>query len=145
MFVSHAQSLSHVQLFVTFWTVACQAPLSVGFFRQEHCSGLPFPPPWDLPNPGIKPASHVSPALQADSIPLSHRTMLYLHCVTWLQTAQRSPPVFHSRRQQHPMKSHGREKATSHPGLTVPSDPNNWPGLLSTSVTLPPAHRSPWQ
>ena len=37
------------------WTVACQAPLSVGFSRQEYCSGLPFPSPGDLPNPGIKP------------------------------------------------------------------------------------------
>ena len=58
--------------FATPWTIARQAPLSVGFFRQEHCSGLPFPPPGDLPDPGIKPASHVSPALQADSISLSH-------------------------------------------------------------------------
>ena len=50
--------LSHVQLFVTPWTVAHQAPLSVGFSRQEYWSGLPFPSPGDLPNPGIK--SHVS-------------------------------------------------------------------------------------
>jgi len=41
----------------------------MGFFRQEYWSGLSFPPPWDLPNPGIKPASPVSPALQADSLP----------------------------------------------------------------------------
>ena len=46
------------------WTVACQAPLSMGFSRQEYWSGLPFPSPGDLPNPGIKPGS---PALQADS------------------------------------------------------------------------------
>ena len=45
---------SHVWLFVTLWTVACQAPLSMGFSRQEHWSGLPWPPPGDLPNPGIK-------------------------------------------------------------------------------------------
>ena len=50
--------------------VACQAPLSMGFLRQEHWSGLPFPPPGDLPNPGIKPTSPVSPAWQADSIQL---------------------------------------------------------------------------
>jgi len=55
--------LSRVQLFVTPWTVACQAPLSVGFSRQEYWSGLPFPPPGDLPNPGIEPISPVSPAL----------------------------------------------------------------------------------
>ena len=47
------------------WTVARQAPLSVGFSRQEYWSGLPFPSPGDLPNPGIKPGS---PALQADPL-----------------------------------------------------------------------------
>ena len=51
---------------LTPWTVACQAPLSMGFFRQEYWSGLPFPSPGDLPNPGIEPRS---PALQADSLP----------------------------------------------------------------------------
>ena len=55
--------------FATLWTVACQAPLSMGFSRQEYCSELPFPPPGDLPNPGIEPTS---PALQANSLPLSH-------------------------------------------------------------------------
>ena len=53
------QSLSHVRLIVTPWTVACQTPLSMGFFRQEKWSGLPFPPPGDLPDSGIKPASSV--------------------------------------------------------------------------------------
>ena len=55
--------LSRVQLFVTPWTVAHQAPLSKGFSRQEHWSGLPFPPPGDLPDPGAEPASLTSPAL----------------------------------------------------------------------------------
>ena len=50
--------LSGVRLFSTLWSVAHQAPLSMGFSRQEYWSGLPFPPPGDLPNPGIKP--HVS-------------------------------------------------------------------------------------
>ena len=54
---------------MTLCSVAGQAPLSMGFPRQEYWSGLPCPPPGDLPNPGIK---HVSPALQADSLPLSH-------------------------------------------------------------------------
>ena len=67
-----AQSLSRVQLFVTQWTVACQAPLSLGFSRQEYWSGLPFPPPGDLPDPGIELASPESPALQVDSLLLSH-------------------------------------------------------------------------
>ena len=60
---------SRVQLFVTLWPVAHQAPLSMGFSRQEYWSGLPCPPPGDLPDPGIKPGS---PALQADSLLLSH-------------------------------------------------------------------------
>ena len=55
--------LSRVQLFATPWTAARQAPLSVGFSRQEHCSGWPCPPPGDLPHPGIEPASLMSPAL----------------------------------------------------------------------------------
>ena len=60
------QLLSCIQLFVTPWTVAHQASLSMGFSRQEDWSGLPCPPQGDLPDPGIKPAS---PALQADSLP----------------------------------------------------------------------------
>ena len=54
---------SDVWLFAIPWTVACQAPLSVGFSRQEYWSGLPCPPPGDLPNPGIKPGSLISRAL----------------------------------------------------------------------------------
>ena len=53
-------------------TAALQAPPSLGFSRQEHWSGLPFPPPGHLANPGIEPASPVARALQADSLPLSH-------------------------------------------------------------------------
>ena len=52
------------------WTVACQAPLSMGFSRQEYWGGLPFPSPRDLPDPGIEPES---PALQADSLPTELR------------------------------------------------------------------------
>jgi len=55
--------LSHVQLFGTPWTVASQIPLSMGFSRQEYWSGLPFPPPGDLPHPEIKPTFPKSPAL----------------------------------------------------------------------------------
>ena len=52
-----------LSFFVTPWTVARQAPLSMGFPRQEYWSGLPFPPPGDLANPGIEPVSVLSPAL----------------------------------------------------------------------------------
>ena len=63
---SHAYMLScfsHVWLFATPWTVAHQAPLSMGFSRQEYWSGLPFPPPGDLPKPGIEPIPLMSSAL----------------------------------------------------------------------------------
>ena len=63
--VLNVKSLSHVQLFVTPWTVTYQVPLSIGFSRQEYWSGLPFPPPGDLPNPGVEPRS---PTLQADAL-----------------------------------------------------------------------------
>ena len=54
---------SHVRLFVTLWTVAHQAPLSMGFSRQEYWSGLPLSTSGDLPDPGIKPGLLMSPAL----------------------------------------------------------------------------------
>ena len=60
------KSLSHVRLFETPWGVAHQAPLSMGFSRQEYWSGLPFPSAGDLPDPGIEPQS---PELQADVLP----------------------------------------------------------------------------
>ena len=60
-------SISHVTLFVTLQTVACQASLSMEFSRQEYWSGLPFPSPEDLPDPGIKPGYPIE--LQADSLP----------------------------------------------------------------------------
>ena len=56
----------HSPLFETPWTISLQAPLSMGFSRQKYWSGLPCPPPGDLPNPGIKPRS---PSLRADSLP----------------------------------------------------------------------------
>ena len=58
--------LSHVQFFVTPWTVACQSPLSMEFSRVEYLNVLPFPSPGDHADPGIK---HVSSALQAESLP----------------------------------------------------------------------------
>ena len=61
--------LSCVKLFVTLWTVACQTPQSMEFSRQECWSGLPCPPPGDLPYPRNEPASPMSPTLQADSLP----------------------------------------------------------------------------
>ena len=60
------KSFSHVQLFGNSWTIAYQAPLSMEFSRQEYWSGLPFPSPGDLPDPGIELRS---PTLQADTLP----------------------------------------------------------------------------
>ena len=62
---SEVKSLSRVRLFATPWTVAHQAPPSMEFTRQEYWSGLPFPSPGDLPNPGMEPRS---PTLQADAL-----------------------------------------------------------------------------
>ena len=69
------KSLSRVQLFATPWTVAYQAPPSMGFSRQEYWSGLPFPSPGDLPNPGIEPRS---PALEANALTSATREALVL-------------------------------------------------------------------
>ena len=62
--------------FATLWTVVHQAPLSMGFPKQENWSGLPYPPPGDLPDPGIEPELPVSPHCQADSLPLSRQGSL---------------------------------------------------------------------
>ena len=73
--IMYACFLSHFscgRLFETPQTVAHQSPLLVEFSRQNYWSGLPFPTPGNLPNPGIEPASPVSPELQVDSLPLSH-------------------------------------------------------------------------
>ena len=65
----YACMLSQVRFFETLWTVAWQAPLSVGFSRQEYWSQLPFPPPGDLPDSGIKLVPPAFPAFQVDSLP----------------------------------------------------------------------------
>ena len=69
------KSLSRVRLFATPWTVAYQAPPSMGFSRQECWSGLPFPSPGDLSDPGIEPGS---PALQTDALPSEPPVKLYI-------------------------------------------------------------------
>ena len=66
LFILVVKSFSRVRLFLTPWTVAHQAPPSVGFSRQEYWSGLPFPSPGDLPHPGTE---FGSPAWQADALP----------------------------------------------------------------------------
>ena len=68
----HAKYLQSC-LTLTVWTIARQDPMSMGFSRQEYRSGLPCSPSGVFPDPGIEPTSSVSPALQVDSLPLSHR------------------------------------------------------------------------
>ena len=79
--------------FVTPWTVARQVPLSLGFPRQEYWGGLPFPSPGVLPDPGIKPQSPVSPALQADSLPaIRHSAKSEMNCPSSLDFEACEPP-----------------------------------------------------
>ena len=68
---------SHVQLFASLWTVACQAPVSMEFSRKAYWDGLPCPPPGDLPDPGVKFMSPEAPALQVNSLPLHHQRSPY--------------------------------------------------------------------
>ena len=72
---------SHVGLLVTPWTVACQAPLSMGFSRQEYSGGLPCPLLGDLPNPGTEPASLMSPALAGGFFTTSASWEAQLSCM----------------------------------------------------------------
>ena len=88
------KSLSRVRLFATPWTVAYQAPRSMGFSRQEYWSGLPFPSPGDLPNPGIEPGS---PALQTDTLPSEPLGSLSL--LQWIfLTQELNQGILHCRR-----------------------------------------------
>ena len=66
--------VGHVQFFATPWPVACQAPMSMEFSRQEYCNGLPFPPPGDLPGPRIELVSLASPELAGGFL---------TNCATW--------------------------------------------------------------
>ena len=77
---------------VTLWTLACQAPLSVGFSRQEYWSGLPCPLPGDLPDPGIEPVSLTLLPWQVDSLPLSHQGSLAL--TIWTIVSKVMPLLF---------------------------------------------------
>ena len=81
-YTSELSCFSHVQLFVILLTVAHEAPLSMGFSRQEYCSGLPCPLPGDLPDPGNEPKSLMSPALAGGFFTISTtwgRFLLAIH------------------------------------------------------------------
>ena len=74
-----AQVISHVRLFATQQTVACQAPLSMGFSRQEYWSGVLCPPPGDLPDPGIEPGSLMCPALAGGFFTTNAEALIYVY------------------------------------------------------------------
>ena len=76
--------LSHVRFFATPWTVAHQALLSIGFPKQEYWSGLPFPPPGNPPDPGIKPALPASPVLAGGFLTTEPRGKPNLTSTNWL-------------------------------------------------------------
>ena len=82
--------LSHIWLFATALTAACQAPLSMGFPRQEYWSGLPFPSPGDLSNPGIETRSPVAPALAGEFFNTEPPVKPVWH-ILWTQSNE---PVF---------------------------------------------------
>ena len=86
-------SCSVVSDSATPWTVAHPAPLSMGFPRQGHWSGLPCSPPGDLPNPGIEPVSLMSPALQADYLLLIHQG--HPHSVIYSYQKKKKPLWIH--------------------------------------------------
>ena len=95
----------------TLWAVACQAPLSMGFSRQEYWSGLPFSSPGDLPDPGIEPGS---PALQEDSLPTElhgkpYDSLIILPKIVWF-TLMKKIPFF-------PVIMNKNKKSHSHCGF----------------------------
>ena len=73
LYMYYISYVMHVLSHVLLWTVACQAPLSMGFPRQKYWSGLPFPSPGDLPNPGNEPASLV---VVGNALPLSNQAVV---------------------------------------------------------------------
>ena len=92
--------------FVTPWTVACQAPPSMEFSRQEYWSGLPFPSPKDIPDLGIKSGS---PAWQADSLPLNHKGSPPKYFLFVGKMLQPPRPFLISKGQIQTVTSQGRE------------------------------------
>ena len=91
MFVCILGHFSCAPLFATLWTIACQAPLSVEFSRQEYWSGLPCPPPGDLLNPEIEPESLMSPALANGFFTTS--TTWEAHTYTCIYSPPNPPPM----------------------------------------------------
>ena len=153
---------SHVRLFVTPWTVAHQAPLSMGFSRQEYWNGLPCPPPEDLPDPGIEPESFMSPALGGrfftnNATQETTHTFIYLYTrlLLWLSGKESACQCRrHKRLRFDPwvrkikeMATHSsnliwRISRTEEPGVSLGNSSNkNWQTFLHSISCF--SHRSP--
>ena len=96
------------------WTVDCQAPLSMGLPRQEYWSGLPFPPPGGLPDPGTEPASPAPPALAGDSLPPCH--------LEALRDCSKAVLHYCAQSQLWPGSSHGSDKSEKGDGMEMLED-----------------------
>ena len=142
---THVKSLSRVQLFVTPWTVAYQEPPSMGFSRQEYWSGLPFPSPGALPDPGIQPRS---PAFQADALTSEspgkqvHNIKLWFSPVSWSHVRLILTPVRGPRRAKKcsscPKASHKPDQMSCHPERPCMSSHQDFPWVWLSH--LPQSH-----
>ena len=140
--LSEVKSLSRVRLFATLWTVARQAPPSMGFSRQEYWSGFPFPFPGDLPDPGIEPRS---PVLEADALPLSHQGSHLLKRDTSKQTLRSlqglRPTAFdHTHFPALPLLRPGASSRAPSPHLQPDATPRNPRG---SPLSLPSKEAAP--
>ena len=123
----HGCRLNHfscVQLFVTPWTVSHQTPLSMQFSRQEYWSGLPFPPPGDLPNPGTEPLSLRSPELACGFFTTS--TTWEAHSL--LHSSEKSAPRFTTREREEPGWGTWEERGhrVEERSVAGPQQPGQW-------------------
>ena len=111
--------LSRVRLFATPWTAACQAPLSMGFSRHEYWSGLPLPPPGDLPDPGTQLQSPVPPVLAGRFFTVTHfirLLLLLLSCFSRVRLCATPEMAAH-----HALPSLGFSRQEHWSGLPFPS------------------------
>ena len=135
---ARTKSLSRVRLFSTSWTVACQIPLSMEFSRQEYWSGLPFPIPGDLLNPGIEPKS--LPTFCTGRCILYHRATW--EAPEWMVTKVKSCPSPHLKHLQW-LLTGLRGKSKTLPVIDMTSKPTNLGFTLLPPVPLTPIHCGP--